>query len=198
MAAWSAASAALEALGCEVVDVEPPFPVDAEPEFEALWYVLSLSPVPAEQERLLLPLTRWMREQGRAVTPDRLLTTMADLQVRVRQYARRQPGCDLYLSPTLAQPQAPIGWFTSAGSPAADFARQKRFSPYCAAYNLTGQPAASLPVGVTADGDPVGVMLAGAVGADAQVIAVSAWLEASLPWADRHPPMWSTPTAPLP
>jgi amidase len=198
VAAWEGASAALAALGCEIVDIDPPFTADAEPEFEVLWAVLSLSPVPAEKEHRLLALTRWMRERGRSVGPELLLTTMADLQVRVRRFARRPVACDLYLSPTLAQPQAPVGWFTAAGGPAADFARQKRFSPYCAAYNLTGQPAVSLPFGTDADGTPVGVMLAAAAGDDVALIAASARLEESAPWAHRHPPVWSTGIAPLP
>ena len=198
VAVWEQASTALGVLGCEIIDVEPPFTAEAEEEFEALWAVLSLAPVPPDKEQLLLPLTRWMRERGRAVAPEQLVLAMADLQVRVRRYARRAPLCDLYLSPTLARSQAPVGWFSKAGTPAVDFERQKRFSPYCASYNLTGQPAVSLPFGEDSDGAPVGVMLAAAMGADELLIAASAWLESSVPWADRHPPMWSALTTPLP
>ena len=46
-----------------------------------------------------------------------------------------------------------------------------------------------IPVPITLQ--TLGVMLAGAPGADALLLAVGAWLEVALPWADRHPPVWS-------
>ncbi len=190
VAVWESAAATLAALGCEIVDVEPPFAPDAEAYFEATWPLLSLAPVPPEKEVLLLPLTRWLRAKAREITPDQLVVALAELQVRIRRYARN-PGCDLLLSPVLARAQAPVGWFTETGDPADDFARQERFSPYCAAYNFTGQPAVSLPVGRDAHGSPIGVMLAAPMGADAQLIAVSALLESAVPWAHQHPPVWS-------
>jgi amidase len=192
LAVWEETSAALVALGWEVVDVDPPLSTDLEPHFEAVWRVLSLSPVPPELEPKLLPLTRWLRENGRAVPAERLVMALAELQVRVRQYARRTPRCDLWLSPVLSRAQAPVGWFTAQGDPAEDFNQQARFSPYCAVYNLTGQPAVSLPVGQAADGAPIGVMLAAALGADPLLMAASAMVEAAIPWSDRHPAIWSS------
>jgi len=191
LAVWQDAAAALGALGCEVIDVESPFGQDAEPYFQALWGVLSLSPVPPEREYLLLPLTRWLRERGRGISAERLMGGLAELQLRVRRYARAHADLDLLLSPVLASSQAPVGYFAQAADPAEDFSRQVRFSPYCAAHNLTGQPAVSLPMGRDGDGAPVGVMLAARLGADALLIAASAWLEAAAPWGHLHPPVWS-------
>ncbi len=189
--ALQSAVAVMSVLGWEVVDSEPPFAPDMVQHFETVWRVLSLSPVPPEREELLLPLTRWIRERGREIGAEQLLLAMAELQVQVRRHARSAAAYDLLLSPVLARAQAPVGWFTSAGDPAEDFARQERFSPYCAAYNITGAPALSLPLGQTADGVPIGIMLAAAVGADALLIAASAVIEAAVPWAHLHPPIWS-------
>jgi amidase len=193
-AAVDAAADRLARAGHELVEVAPPVRPDAVPLFETLWQALSLaSPVPPEQEPRLLPLTRWLREQGRQVTVPRLLAVLAELQGLVRAAARELAGVDLLLSPVLAAPGAPVGWFTETGDPAEDFARQKRFSPYCAVYNLTGQPAVSLPAGRTAGGEPVGVMLAAAPGADGLLLQVAAQLEQAAPWSGRHPAVWSEP-----
>jgi amidase len=90
-----------------------------------------------------------------------------------------------------------VGFFRAAGSPERDFAEQTRFSPYCAAHNLTGQPAVSLPLAMTDRDEPIGVMLAARPGADALLLAVAARLEQAASWADRHPPVWSRPGAPI-
>jgi amidase len=189
-AAVDAAAGALAAAGHDVVESAAPFAPDIWPLFEQLWYALALSPVPPERESLLLPLTRWLRHRGTGLGAAALMATLAELQLRVRHAFADVAGCDLLLCPTLAFPQAPVGWFTDTGDPADDFDRQRRFSPYCAAYNVTGQPAVSLPVGTTPDGLPVGVLLAAPVGADALLLAVAAQVEQVAAWRDRHPPIW--------
>ena len=190
LAAVEHAAAALAAAGHEVEDVTAPVDPHTAELFETLWWVLALAvPVPPERERELLPVTRWLRERGREVTVPRLLVTLARVQAAVRVGARRLAGYDLLLSPTLARPQAAVGWFTAA-EPAEDFDRQKRFSPYCAVYNITGQPAVSLPLGATGGGAPVGVMLAARPGEDALLLRVAAQLEQGSPWTGRHPPQW--------
>jgi amidase len=189
--AVEAATAALVAAGHEVVDVAAPLGADNVGRFEVLWRSLALAtPIPPEREVDLQPITRWLREQGRQVDLPRLLMALAELQVAARAGARRLAGLDLLLSPTLAAPQADVGWFAEADDPAEDFARQKRFSPFCATYNLTGAPAVSLPVARTPAGAPVGVMLAASPGGDGLLLRVAAWLEQALPWRDRHPPQW--------
>ena len=196
LAAVEATAAALTRAGHEVVDVDPPLGPESEDRFEVVWRVLALAtPVPSEREGDLLPVTRWLREQGRRISVARLLVVLAELQAAVRDGARRLAGIDLLLSPTLATPQVDVGWFAAAGDPAGDFDRQKRFSPYCATYNLTGQPALSLPLATTASGAPVGVMLAARPGQDGKLLRVAAQLEQAMPWAHRHPPQWARPAS---
>ena len=65
--------------------------------------------------------------------------------------------------------------------------------PFCYPFNLTGQPAASLPVGLTADGRPVGLQVVGRHLADRRLIALCAAIEASGLWqAERRPPVCAT------
>ena len=98
-------------------------------------------------------------------------------------------GYDAILSPTLALPPVPVGYFEEV-DPAENFERQKRFTPFTAVYNVTGQPAVSVPLYWNADGLPIGVMLAGRMGDEATLISLSAQLEQACPWRDRHPPIW--------
>ncbi|MFC3500890.1 amidase [Micromonospora krabiensis] len=190
VAAVDRAAALLTAAGHEVVEVAAPLGPTTWPLFEIVWYVLALSPVPPERESELLPLTRFLRGRGAEISAGTLAATLGELQAQVRLGARRTATCDLLLCPTLAAPQAPVGWFTADGDPEADFDRQRRFSPYCAIFNVTGEPSVSLPVGVTADGMPVGVLLTGRYGDDARLIATAAELENSSGGWDRHPAIW--------
>ena len=190
VAAYEEASALLVNLGHEVEDIEPPFGPDVVPLFETLWYAMAtLTPVAAADEERLLPLTRYLRERGRATSAADLIFAQAYLQFIVRQAWKTLNEFDAVLTPTLASPPAPVGYFEDA-EPPENFERQKRFTPYAAVCNVTGQPSVSLPLHWTADGLPVGVMLAGRMGAEATLISLSAQIEAAKPWKDRHPSLW--------
>jgi amidase len=58
-------------------------------------------------------------------------------------------------------------------------------------WNITGQPAASVPAGFTPEGVPLAVQLVGRSGDEATLLSLSAQLEAERPWADRRPPIAS-------
>lgn len=62
-----------------------------------------------------------------------------------------------------------------------------RYSPYTQLANLTGQPAMSLPLHVTADGLPVGVQCVGAIGNDRGLLQLAAQVEEAYPWQARLP-----------
>ncbi len=190
VAAYDDASRLLADLGHDVEDVELPFESDAVPMFELLWYSMAtLMPVPADQEADLLPLTRYLRERGAEVKAGELLFAQAFLQSVTRSAMAVLNRYDAFLTPTLASPPVPVGYFDEV-SPAENFERQKRFTPYTALYNISGQPAVNLPLHWNARGLPIGVMLAGRIGDEATLISLSAQLEAARPWRDRHPENW--------
>jgi len=58
-------------------------------------------------------------------------------------------------------------------------------------FNITGQPAISLPIAESGSGLPIGVQLVAAFGRDDRLISVGAQLEAATPWADRRPVVWA-------
>jgi amidase len=190
VAAYEEASALLASLGHEVEDIALPVGPDIVPFFEILWYAYAtLTPVAPEQEELLLPLTRYLRERGLAVTTPELLFAQGYLQFVTRIAVAALSAYDAILSPTLALPPRPVGWFDEV-EPAENFERQKRFAPFAAVYNVTGQPAVNVPLHWTAEGLPIGVMLAGRMGDEGTLISLSAQLEQARPWQDRHPPLW--------
>lgn len=95
-------------------------------------------------------------------------------------------GFDLLVTPTVGAPPPELGWF-AAGGPEDEGRRVGSFMPYTAQFNVTGQPAVSLPLHWTADGLPVGVQLVAAFGREDVLVRVAAALEQAAPWADRRP-----------
>ena len=59
------------------------------------------------------------------------------------------------------------------------------YAPYTEIFNVTGQPAVSLPLAMSRAGLPIGIQFAAPLGEDARLLAVAAWLERELPWAER-------------
>jgi len=190
VAAYEDASQLLASLGHQVEDVDPPFGPDVVPFFETLWYAMAtLAPVDPAREDRLLPLTTYLRGRGQQVTAGQLVQAQAYLQFVVRAALATLNAYDAVLMPTLAEPPVPVGYFEEVPPP-ENFERQKRFTPYTAVFNVSGQPAVSLPLYWTGGGLPIGVMLAGRMGEEGTLISVSAQLESARPWRDRHPPLW--------
>ena len=189
--AYEDASRLLEELGHDVEDVDVPLAPDAVRTFETCWAVLTtLSPVPEGREQLLRPLTRWLRERGRNVSGPTFGLAVGELRRLAAEALRRLAPYDAVLTPTLAQPPLRIGEIRDDADPARDFENQKAFTPYTSAWNLTGMPAASLPLHMTPDGLPVGVMLAARPAEDQLLLSLCAQVEAAAPWRDRTPPCW--------
>jgi amidase len=122
------------------------------------------------------------------------LGAAAYLQTRAwfGMWARRMAGWwndhDLLLTPTVGAPPPELGWFTAAG-PEQEGARIASYIPYTAQFNMTGQPAISLPLHWTQGGLPVGVQLVAAYGREDLLIQVASQVEQAAPWSDRHPPL---------
>jgi len=187
VAAYEDASGLLGDLGHEVEDVIMPFGPELISAFETLWCAMAtLTPVDPAKEKLLLPITRYLRERGRSITATELISALGYLQLIMRAGLEMLSSYDVILTPTLASPPVPVGYFTEVG-PAEDFERQKRFTPFTALYNISGQPAASLPLYWNSEGLPIGVMLAARIGQEATLISLCAELEKARPWKGRRP-----------
>ena len=94
-------------------------------------------------------------------------------------------GHDLLLTPVLTTPPPPIGYLSG---PEGGL-RVRELLQFTAQFNVTGQPAISLPLYWTADGLPVGVQLVAGFGREDVLVRIAAQLEAAQPWASRRPPV---------
>ena len=101
-----------------------------------------------------------------------------------------EDGCDLLLTPTCAAPPPPLGHFAGTrDDPTAGLARAVPFSTFTSPFNVTGQPAISLPLHWNGEGLPIGVQLVAAYGREDLLLQIAAQLESERPWADRLPPL---------
>jgi amidase len=189
--AFEDASALLASLGHELVDIAKPLPLEAVPHFELVWAAGAAGiPIPPEREADLRPLTRWLREKGRTVTAKELQDALDLMSDHAQRALAATADVDIVLTPTLADVPAPVGGIRDDDDPAADFEAQKRFTPYTSPYNMTGQPAVSLPLHWTAEGLPVGVQLVGRPLQEQVLLDLAFQVEQARPWVHRHPEVW--------
>jgi Asp-tRNA(Asn)/Glu-tRNA(Gln) amidotransferase A subunit family amidase len=134
-----------------------------------------------EIESVVDPLTALILYVGadvKAVDYARAMFARVDVAAKMGEFFRKY---DLLLTPTLAAPP-----------PAIDFAEPAEFLkwlPFILVFSLTGQPAASIPVGWTVDGLPVGLQVIGRPYDESSVFRAAAAFEESFPWSGARPPL---------
>src|SRR5690606_36402926 len=136
-------------------------------------------------------------ERGTATSGPEFVSALVQLRQAAATALVRVEPFDAVLTPTLAQPPAPVGWIRDDDDPAADFEAQKRFTPFTAAWNVTSMPAVSLPTAWTGGdpGLPIGTMLGGRPGEDHLLFALAAQVEAAC--TDPDGPAWRRPAPPI-
>jgi amidase len=137
-------------------------------------------------------LHNWtIAEIGRSRTAAQYVDAVMWLQTDTRQIVSWwNEGFDLLLTPTIAEPPPPLGQFVSPpNDPLAAARRTETIIPFTPPFNVTGQPAISLPLYWNSQGLPIGVHLAAAYGREDLLIRVAAQLEQACPWANRRPPV---------
>lgn len=138
---------------------------------------------------MLEPITLGFVGYGQKLTGMDVARANNMLQAAAIAMAQFMEDYDMILSPTLAAPPLPLGRINL--TPDVDFAawgqRVAAFSPFTQVANLTGQPAMSVPLGLSADGLPIGVMFTGRYGDEAGLLRLAAQIEGVAPWWDRRP-----------
>jgi amidase len=185
--AWERTCRLLEGLGHEVVQRDPSYGL-AQLDFVQIWLrgVFEDSrtvPDPTQLERL----SRQIAGAGHYVVPsrrrDKLLAKRVATTARIVALWNE---VDVLLTPGLAKTAiAAEGGYGKSAPVAIDLAG--RFTPYTPIFNLTGQPAVTLPAGIGSDGLPLSVQLVGRLGAEDTLYSLAGQIETARPWARQRP-----------
>lgn len=177
-------------LGARVEAVDPGFE-DPAGLFRTHWYAgaaAALSGLSPEKKALLEPELLAVVEEGQSIgLVDYLQATQAraGLGAHMRQFHQ---DWDLLVTPSISVPAFPVGQLTPSPEAGMDWARDwTAWTPFSFPFNLTQQPAISIPCGFTADGLPVGLQIVGPMHNDALVLRAARAFEAATPWHHQHP-----------
>ncbi len=186
-AAFAGAMRAFGELGAVVEEVDPGF-ADPNEAFRILWYsgaAQNLRRMTPAQRALVDPaLLEIADEAERFSVSDFIEAGMVRARIGIAMKVLHERH-DLLLTPTL-----PIPAF-AAGQEVPDPARQRRWtewSPYCFPFNMTMQPAISVPCGLTTAGLPIGLQIVGPPHDDANVLRAAAAFESIRPFARLDAP----------
>ena len=188
-AATAQAARVFREFGCRVEEVNPgwPSPFEAWRPIFAGGIAARLAPYLGERDKIDAGLLRIIDETLKA-SPTVYVQAWFDRLAwwqHPRQFFAKY---DLLLTPTLACPAFKVGLDNAteiAGKPVPEWA----WTPFTYPFNLTGQPASSVPCGFTASGLPIGLQLVGRRFDDVTVLRASAAFEAARPWAHKRPPL---------
>jgi amidase len=150
---------------------------------------------------------------GQAYSAGDFAAALNLLHVASRRIQGFFEGYDVLLTPTLAQPPVPTGSLQPSDAERREIALVGRlkaawllkalrvvkpladktfdFMPYTAVFNVTGQPAMSVPLHWTSQGLPVGMQFVGKYGDEATLFRLAGQLERARPWFDRVPPAFA-------
>jgi len=199
VAAAEAAGRLLEGLGhaVETVDVSAFDVGDLTQHFLPCYGTWTAADVDLYGQRIGRPLTQedmeagtWaLVEMGRAVTGQQYLAGLTGLHAAsaaIQQWWAS--GWDLLLTPTIPEPPLELGQFADTpDNPLRGVFRAAAVVPYTVPFNITGQPAISVPLHWNDAGLPIGVQLVAAYAREDVLIRVAAQVEAAQPWKDRRP-----------
>jgi amidase len=192
-------AALLRELGHEVVD-QPLELADSAAYFSSfvtVWAVAAASTLGAAEEAAgraatpddVEPLTWALSSIGRMRSAVDYLSALRSLHHIAREVAAFFDDFDLLVTPVLARPPVRLGELSSpAEDPLRGFVKAGDYAAFTALFNVTGQPAMSVPLHFSPDGLPIGTQFVGRFGDEATLFRVAGELERARPWAARVPP----------
>ena len=178
-AATERVAAMLSEMG-HVVEPEPTVSGAEIDEFLPIWQEL-VANIPVPDWSLTEPLTRWLGQQGKKLQRRDVAATIASIAERILAIFG---DADMWITPTVVVPPFPIGALKGL-EPIDTFRKAARLGAFTGPFNVTGQPAISLPAALSTQGHPIGVQLVGRRGDDATVLALGRAVEERIGWTKR-------------
>jgi aspartyl-tRNA(Asn)/glutamyl-tRNA(Gln) amidotransferase subunit A len=176
--------------GCRVDEVNPTWSSPQDP-----WEVMfggslstRLAPYMAERRADIEPGLAEIIDKALTWKSTRYVQAWFDRLAWNEQVQQLFQKYDLLLTPTLPCRPFAVGLEHPAEIAGTPIGRYE-WLPFTFPFNLTGNPAASVPCGFTADNLPIGLQIVGRRFADAIVLRTSAAFEQAYPWADKKPPV---------
>ncbi|GAB3598450.1 amidase [Microbacterium tumbae] len=159
--------------------------------FMTLWRTSAARMALSDAElELVEPITAWLAREGRRLTGREVLDGLAAATVFERRTITAFAPFDAVLTPALALPARPVGWFHPTDA-SENFDQQVRYAPYSSFVNVAGLPAIVVPVTRDASGHPVCVQLIGRPGGEGSIIALAAELERRADLLAARPRVWT-------
>jgi amidase len=135
------------------------------------------------------PGNLFLGEVGNSVTGVEYARAIEQMQTWSRRVAAWWDDHDILVTPTSPEPPVRLGVLAPTNSDPLVGAHMASLVTFAIPFDVTGQPAISLPLHWTDDGLPIGVQLVAAYGREDVLLRISAQLEDASPWKDRHPPV---------
>ena len=181
-------AAALRSLGHEVTERDPDRP-ELRTCFLPRWVRGIADDAGAMHDPdKLEPRTKALAGLGRRIS-DKALGRARERGARIAEHINAIfEHCDVLLTPTIPHPPREVGRYDGRGWLYSTFGAANT-TPFTIPWNVTGQPAMSVPAPSLHDGLPMGVELVGRPHDEATLISLAAQLEAEVGWADRRPPV---------
>jgi amidase len=187
----------LESLGHHVELAHPPVLDESKTStiFNRIWPVRLLAALESFERKLgkkagpdnLDPDTLHWLDRGRGVSATEYLSTLEDMDAFTRAFAGWwKSGYDVLVTPVTGMVTPKLG---ALGMDSARLRTSALWWPFTAFFNLSGQPAISLPLHWSPEGLPVGVQLGAAYAREDVLIRLAAQLEQARPWSERLPPV---------
>jgi amidase len=184
----------LESVGHHVIDAAPPLPPtdDLIAAFTTIWNVGGAGIPLADPDRVE-PHNRALRDAARATDSWAYAEGVRTTQLLSRRIVEAfVSSFDLIVTPTMACLPPPVGAWRAGtdDDPLAALLNSYPMAVFASLFNVTGQPAISVPVHHDdATGLPVGVQIVAAPWREDLLLQVSRTLELAHPWTDRRPPV---------
>jgi amidase len=192
---------ALESLGHEVTQASPSYDYETYLNATVPFWCADLPSELEQQSELtgrpinleyLEPVTLAFYEFGKQLTASDLARSYATFNQIRRDVGEFFQNYDVLLTPTLSLLPQPIGKYSQniSGMDAIDFFKLcDDIGQHLPLFNLTGQPAISLPLYQSKSGLPIGIQFVSHFGDEATLLRLAGALEEEIPWADRRPPV---------